>query len=169
MPPASLIQRLSLFLALLLSATTLLTGCGTKDPGEELWIIGLDGADWDQLEPMIARGELPNLAKLKNEGASGILLSDTPMMSPILWTSISTGKTPELHGVTWFMTEAPDGSKIPISSEEQRVRTFWNIASEAGLSCCITGWWATWPAEPINGYLVSDAISHLFGKYQGPP
>ena len=154
----------ALILTLLVTLALLLNGCGGEEIGEELWIIGWDCADWDQLDPMIARGELPNLAKLKSEGASGVLLSDTPMISPILWTSISTGKTPDLHGVTWFMTDAPDGTKIPVSSEERRVRTFWNIASEAGLSVGITGWWATWPAEPLNGYLVSDAVAwHSFG------
>ncbi len=153
-----------LFLIFAMAMVLFLGACGSEELGEELWIIGLDGADWDQLNPMIARGELPNLAQLKSEGASGILLSDTPMISPILWTSISTGKTPDLHGVTWFMTDAPDGTKIPVSSEERKVRTFWNIASEAGMSVGITGWWATWPAEPLNGYLVSDAVAwHSFG------
>jgi len=153
-----------LILTLLVAITLLLGSCGSEEIGEELWVIGWDCADWDQLDPMIARGELPNLAKLKIEGASGVLLSDTPMISPILWTSISTGKTPDLHGVTWFMTDAPDGTKIPVSSEERKVRTFWNIASEAGMSVGITGWWATWPAEPLNGYLISDAVAwHSFG------
>lgn len=155
---------LVLNLTLIIAMALLLNGCGSKDAGEELWIIGWDCADWDQLDPLIARGELPNIAKLKSEGASGVLLSDTPMISPILWTSISTGKTPDLHGVTWFMTDAPDGTKIPVSSEERKVRTFWNIASEAEMSVGITGWWATWPAEPLNGYLVSDAVAwHSFG------
>lgn len=140
-----------------------LAGC-SRDPGPELWVLGLDGADWDQLDPMIARGELPNLAALRQGGAAGILRSDMPMISPILWTSIATGKTPDLHGVTWFMTDAPDGSKMPISSYERRVRTFWNIASEADLTCGIVGWWATWPAEPINGWLASDYVAwHSFG------
>jgi len=145
------------------SLVLVMGGC-SKDPGPEVWVIGLDGADWDQLDPMIARGELPNLARLREEGASGILLSDMPMISPILWASISTGKTPDVHGITWFMTDAPDGSKMPISSNERQVRTFWNIASEAGRKCGIVGWWATWPAEPINGWLVSDYVAwHSFG------
>ncbi len=156
--------NIALNLTFILAMALLLGSCGNEEIGEELWIIGWDCADWDQLDPMIARGELPNLAKLKSEGASGVLLSDTPMISPILWTSISTGKTPDLHGVTWFMTDAPDGTKIPVSSEERRVRTFWNIASEAGMSVGITGWWATWPAEPLNGFLISDAVAwHSFG------
>lgn len=155
------------FLGALILATgslILVMGGCSRDPGPEVWVIGLDGADWDQLDPMIARGELPNLARLREEGASGILLSDMPMISPILWASISTGKTPDVHGITWFMTDAPDGSKMPISSHERQVRTFWNIASEAGRKCGIVGWWATWPAEPINGWLASDYVAwHSFG------
>lgn len=152
------------FVSFILIILAAVSGCGGPGSGPELWIIGLDGADWDQLEPLIARGELPHLAALREGGASGILLSDRPMISPILWTSIATGKTPDQHGVTWFMTDGPDGAKVPISSEERKVRTFWNIASEAQLSCGITGWWATWPAEPVTGYLVSDAVAwHSFG------
>ena len=99
---------------------TLVGGGCSKDPGPEVWVIGLDGADWDQLDPMIARGEMPHLASLRDGGAAGILRSDMPMISPILWTSIGTGKTPDQHGVTWFMTDGPDGSKMPISSQERR-------------------------------------------------
>ncbi len=151
-------------LILVAGSLILVMGGCSRDPGPEVWLIGLDGADWDQLDPMIARGELPNLARLREEGASGILLSDMPMISPILWASIATGKTPDVHGITWFMTDAPDGSKMPISSHERRVRAFWNIASEAGKSCGIVGWWATWPANPINGFLISDYVAwHSFG------
>jgi len=140
-----------------------LTGCSTE-PGPEVWVIGLDGADWDQLEPMMTRGEMPHLAALRAGGASGMLLSDEPMISPILWASIATGKTPDKHGITWFMSETPDGSKIPISGVERKVRSFWDIASEAGRTCGIVGWWATWPADPINGFLVSDYVAwHSFG------
>ncbi|MEN8165596.1 MAG: alkaline phosphatase family protein, partial [Acidobacteriota bacterium] len=151
---------------LVLAAAVLLAGFAgcSREPGPEVWVIGLDGADWDQLEPMMARGELPHLAGLRDGGAWGILRSDMPMISPLLWTSIATGKAPDVHGVTWFMTDAADGSKMPISSYERKVRTFWSIASEADLTCGIVGWWATWPADPVNGWLVSDYVAwHSFG------
>lgn len=154
---------LALTVAGLGAAVLTCSGCG-GDPGPEVWVIGLDGADWDQLDPLIAQGALPNLAALRDGGAAGILRSDMPMISPILWSSIATGKTPDMHGVTWFMTDGPDGEKVPISSYQRQVRTFWNIASEAGHECGIVGWWATWPAEPINGFLVTDYVAwHSFG------
>lgn len=140
-----------------------LTGCST-DPGPEVWVIGLDGADWDQLDPMIARGELPHLAALKKGGASGVLRSEKPLISPVLWTTIATGKSPDQHGVTWFMTDDAQGNKIPVSSNQRQARSFWNIASEAGINCGVVGWWATWPADPINGFVISDYVGwHSFG------
>lgn len=147
----------------LLASLALTSSCG-RAPQDEVWVIGLDGADWDLLDPMIAAGELPQLAALRSGGAWGRLRSDDPMLSPILWTSIATGKTADLHGVTWFMTDAPDGTKIPISSRSRQVRALWNIASERGQSVGVLGWWATWPVEPVNGFIISDYVAwHSFG------
>jgi len=140
-----------------------LAGCG-KGGGPELWIIGFDGADWDILEPYMAKGEMPNLARLREGGAWGRMMTDDPMLSPILWTSIATGKTADLHGITWFMSDGPDGSKIPVTSRDRKVRTVWNIASEHDESVGVIGWWATWPAEPVHGFIVSDYVAyHSFG------
>ena len=150
---------------LLVLSSLFLVGCSSPDPaGPEVWIIGLDGADWDQLDPLLERGELPNLAALRDGGASGVLLSAEPMLSPILWTSIATGRTPDAHGVTWFMTDAPDGTKVPVGTEDRRVRALWNIADAAGLSSGIVGWWASWPAEPVRGFVATDYVGwHSFG------
>jgi tetratricopeptide (TPR) repeat protein/predicted AlkP superfamily phosphohydrolase/phosphomutase len=148
---------------LLLVLGGILTGCSSRrEP--DIWIIGFDGADWDILEPYMAKGEMPNLSRLRSEGAWGRLRTDNPMLSPILWTSIATGKTADKHGVTWFMSDAPDGSKIPVSSRNRWVRALWNIASEHDLSVGIIGWWATWPVEPVKGFMISDYVAfHSFG------
>jgi Flp pilus assembly protein TadD len=145
------------------SLLIMLVACA-PEPEPELWLIGLDGADWDVLEPLIAQGRLPHLQRLREEGAWGRLRSEEPMLSPVLWTTIATGRGPEEHGITWFMSDGPEGEKIPVSSRARRVRTIWNIASEAGVRCGVIGWWATWPAEPIRGFLVSDYVGwHGFG------
>lgn len=149
----------ALALALMLPAA----GCGKK-PQQEVWILGLDGGDWDILDPIIADGRMPNLKKLRDEGAWGRLRSEMPLLSPVLWTSIATGRTPDRHGVTWFMSTTPDGQKIPISSRSRQVRAVWNVANENKLTAGVIGWWATWPVEPIDGFMVSDYVGwHSFG------
>lgn len=156
-------KLLSAFFLLLFVVGGALSGCSSRSK-PDLWIIGFDGADWDILEPYMAKGEMPNLSRLRSEGAWGRLQTDNPMLSPILWTSIATGKTADQHGVTWFMSDGPDGSKIPVSSRNRWVRALWNIASEHDIPVGIIGWWATWPVEPVKGFMVSDYVAfHSFG------
>ena len=141
-------------------------GCAPSldDVGDEVWVIGLDGADWDMLEPLIQRGDMPNLAALRDGGAWGVLRSDEPLLSPVLWTSIATGRTPDAHGVTWFMTDTAEGTKVPVGTYDRRVHAMWNVAAEAGLSAGVVGWWASWPAEHLDGFVVSDYVGwHSFG------
>lgn len=138
-------------------------GC-SKGGGDEVWIIGLDGADWDVITPFIEAGDLPNLKALRDGGASGVLRSDEPMLSPILWTSIATGHTSDEHGVTWFMSDGPNGTKIPVSSNARRTHALWDILSERDRTVGVIGWWATWPADPVDGFIVSDYVGwHSFG------
>jgi len=134
-------------------------------------LLGLDGADWQILDPLIAAGKVPTLAKLKQDGAWANLRSMDPMLSPLLWTTLATGKPPEEHGVMDFMVPDPEtGRPSPVSSKSRRVRALWNFFSAAGLSCDVVAWWATWPAEAVNGTLVSDRVAYsLFSMDGGPP
>jgi hypothetical protein len=46
------------------------------------------------------------------------------------------------------------------TSQMRKVRAFWNIFSEHGRSVGVIGWWVTWPAEPVHGYIVSDRAAY---------
>jgi predicted AlkP superfamily phosphohydrolase/phosphomutase/tetratricopeptide (TPR) repeat protein len=124
-------------------------------------LIGIDSGDWDVIDPLIARGELPNLARLKKEGSWARLRSNVPTLSPILWTTVVTGKTPDKHGINDFLVMDPHtGRKVPINSTFRRTKALWNIASEAGLDTDFVAWWASWPAEAIKGHLISDRVAY---------
>ena len=88
-------------IATIVTLSILLVACGKPQdaPHAKVLLIGLDGAEWDRIDPLIAQGELPNLARLKRDGVHGPLESFEPILSPIIWTSIATGKTPEKHGI----------------------------------------------------------------------
>lgn len=127
----------------------------------KILLIGLDAADWLIIDPLIKQGKLPHLAKLKREGAWGNLQSFRPLLSPIVWTSIGTGKPPEEHGIADFLTvDTRTGKSVPISRISRKAKTIWNIFSDFDLSCDVVGWWATWPAEGINGHMVTERISY---------
>lgn len=124
-------------------------------------IIGLDGADWQVADPLLESGELPNLARLRREGAWGNLRSSRPMLSPLLWTSVTTGKPPDQHGIVDFLvTDPATGNKVPITSTYRRVPALWNIFGSRRLTSAFVAWWATYPAEQVRGEMISDRVAY---------
>ena len=122
-----------------------------------LLLVGWDAADWKIIEPLMARGEMPNVARLAREGVRGNLATLQPPLSPMLWTSIATGKWPSKHGIHGFTEPAPDGLNIrPITNLGRRTKAFWNILNQNGKSSIVAGWWPSHPAEPIRGAMVSN-------------
>lgn len=120
-------------------------------------VIGLDGATWDIINPLMKEGRLPNIKALVDSGFASHLQTDVPSLSPIIWTTIATGKPPDQHGIKSFMLLDPKtGATVPYTSNMRRTKAFWNILSEEGLSCGVVGWWISWPAEEVNGVIVTS-------------
>ena len=133
--------------------------------------VGLDGADWQLLDPLMAEGAMPNLRALVGEGAGGELLTIEPPLSPLVWTTMMTGVSPLAHGILDFTRFNPrSGQKEPITSDERREPAVWNMATAAGRRAGALGLWATYPAEPVNGLMVSDRLfSFLYEEKEPPP
>ena len=102
-------------------------------------LIGVDGADMGIIDRLIGEGKLPTFARLKREGAYGRLRSIEPLLSPIVWTTIATGRKPQDHGVFDFIEIGSDGQPTPITSLRRKVPALWNIAGQFGWS---SGFWA---------------------------
>jgi tetratricopeptide (TPR) repeat protein len=132
-------------------------------------VVGLDGADWKVADPLMAAGRMPNLSRLVNHGVRSNLLSITPMLSPVIWTSMATGVEPARHGIMDFLARTAGGASEPVTSVARRVPTLWEILSEAGVRVGVTGWWATWPASPVNGYMVTDRVAYQLFGYSSDP
>jgi len=124
-------------------------------------IVGLDGADWQIVEPLIEQGRLPNLESLRRRGAHANIKALLPILSPLIWTSAVTGVTADRHGVLDFLVQDSDtGRKVPVNSRYRKVRALWNIFTEADRTVDFVAWWASWPAEEINGHMISDRVSY---------
>ena len=148
-------------LALVLLAVA--SGCRAADPHGRVIVLGLDGMDPDVVERLMAEGALPHFRQLRDAGASGRLRSSPPLLSPIIWTTIATGKPPETHGIGHFVATNPQtGKQLPVTSRMRRVKALWNVLSDAGRTVDVVGWWATWPAEPVRGAVVSDHTCYHF-------
>lgn len=102
-----------------------------------LVVLGIDGASWDLLD---RPGLAPTVQALKAQAASGVLLSREPMFSPLLWTTMATGVTPEVHGIHGFRVRA----------DQARAARFWEIAHHEGLRVGMYKWLVTWPPADLS-------------------
>ncbi|MEJ2720211.1 MAG: alkaline phosphatase family protein [bacterium] len=131
-------------------------------PLRKIVFIGVDGGDWEIIKPLVERGGLPNFRKIIEQGTTGPLESVEPLLSPLVWTTIATGKFPEQHGILNFTVRDPEsGKKVPITRMYRKVDAFWNIVGDYGRTIDVVGWLATYPAEAINGVMVTDRVGYL--------
>jgi tetratricopeptide (TPR) repeat protein len=120
-------------------------------------LVGWDAADWQVIHPLLDAGLMPNLERLIEGGAMGNVASLSPMLSPILWTSIAAGKRAYAHGVRGFVEPLADRSGVrPVGTRTRRCKVLWNIASQSGRRSIVCGWQASHPAEPVRGAMVSN-------------
>lgn len=128
----------------------------------KLLLIGWDAADWKIIGSMIAKGQMPSLKKLINSGVYGNMSTMNPPYSPMLWSSVATGKTPDKHGVLGFVEVVPNEKALrPVTANSRNSRAIWNILHNQGFKSNIVGWWPSFPAEPINGVVVSDKFQKV--------
>lgn len=127
--------------------------------GGKVVIIGSDAFDWEIYQEASKALPMPNIEKMRKQGASGVLMSMEPMVSPMIWTTMATGVEPQVHGIIDFVAmDEKTGDYVPITSTMRRVPALWNIATRYGLSSGFIGWLGTYPAEPVRGFMVSDRI-----------
>ncbi len=127
---------------------------------DKVFIIGLDGATWTILTPLIQKRGMPNLSKMVEAGVSGSLESTDPPMTGPAWTSFQTGLNVGSHGVFDFLSYR-EGSYVPrlVNSRSIRSKTIWDIASEAGKTVVTINVPMTYPPKPVNGACVGGLLT----------
>jgi predicted AlkP superfamily phosphohydrolase/phosphomutase/Flp pilus assembly protein TadD len=131
---------------------------------KKVLLIGWDAADWKLINPLLDQGLMPTLDDFVNQGVIGNLATLRPILSPMLWNSIATGKRPDKHGILGFMEPDPQtGGVRPTTSTSRKVKALWNILTQRGYKTHVLGWFAGHPAEPINGISVSDLFPYAVG------
>jgi len=122
-------------------------------------LVGWDAADWEVITPLLEEGLMPALEGLINRGVMGNLATLQPILSPMLWNSVATGKFADKHGIHGFIEPDPkNGGARPYTSTSRTCKAVWNILTQEGLSSNVVGWWASHPAEPIKGSVVTNAF-----------
>ncbi|MCZ6765596.1 MAG: alkaline phosphatase family protein [bacterium] len=129
---------------------------------DQVVFIGLDGATWGIIDPMIEEGLLPTFARLKAEGSSGILRSTDCYFTPPAWTSMLTGFSPQKTGVYTFGKWLPEEKEFrAVSSVDVEVPYIWDIASRADRRSAVANVPVTYPVQPVNGIMISGLMTPI--------
>ena len=118
----------------------------TEEEAPKLIVVGIDGGTWDVMLPLIDRGQMPHLEGLLERGVGGVLEAPLKSFSPIVWTTIATGKGPEKHGVS---------NEIAVRSYDRRVMALWQMLGAVGERTLVVNVPGTAPAESIEGHLLA--------------
>lgn len=125
-------------------------------------MLGIDGATWTVIRPLLDRGELPNLARLIDQGVSSPLRSTLPPQSAPAWVSMMTGQNPGRHGILDFWTrdlrQYEDSDAQLNQSTRFAGQTIWDYAGAAGMRVGVVSVPVTYPAWPVNGFLLSGTL-----------
>lgn len=123
-------------------------------------VIGLDGATWDVLNPLLRDGAMPNLKQLLDRGARGTVMSSIPPVTAAAWTCFSTGKNPGKHGLVDFIYFPEHGYRVTIANSTTRdAATLWNLLSERAMRVGVVSVPMTYPPEKVNGVMVTDMMT----------
>lgn len=123
-------------------------------------IIGLDGATLDVVERLAAAGDLPAMAEMIENGASGRLRAPMPPVTPPSWASFYTAVNPGKHGVFEFSHREKDSYRfVPINSTFLRKPTFWQILSDQGARVGVVNAPLVYPPQPVNGVVLGGFMT----------
>lgn len=119
-------------------------------------VVGIDGATFKIITPLINKGRLPNISKMMDGGVSGILNSTIPPVSPVAWTSFMTGCSPAKHQIFDFEGKVEGAYEFKMNTAlSRKSQPFWVNLSEKGKRVFVAGVTMTYPPDRVNGYMIS--------------
>lgn len=141
-------------------SATFLTACGQADQAStdpsEVFILGVSSLDWSRLDALMDKGELPHFRKIVKEGARADPQGEDPLLMASLWTSIQTGKKYAGHRVFGNFETMPDGLVCPTRTVSRFTTNVWQMLSRNDHSVAIVGLPVTFPAETVQGQVISN-------------
>ncbi len=127
-------------------------------------VIGVDGANWQTMDPLMAEGKLPFWKKLKDESAWANLKTFRPTKSSVVWTSIATGKSMQKHGILDFTFMDKNNMTVPFTNAERREPAIWQILDGFGKKGIVINWFVSHPPDNIDGIMISDNFRRVVAR-----
>ncbi|MEK6323472.1 MAG: alkaline phosphatase family protein [Acidobacteriota bacterium] len=127
---------------------------------DKLLVIGLDGASFNVLDPLIEKGYLPNIASLIAGGSRADLETTFPPITAVAWSSFMTGKNPGKHGIFEFVRRDRHSKReLAVNASFRQGRAVWDLLSDAGNRVIVHNFPCTYPPHEINGLMIADFMT----------
>ena len=138
-----------------------------KQAQKKVVVIVVDAGSFSVINPMVEQGKLPTFQKILKAGASGILMSTMPPVTPPAWASFATGVNPGKHGVFDFWHFI--GTDVtPVTSNSIRRKTLWSMLDEENMSSILINAPITYPPSKIRGLIISGLLTPTDSPYTYP-
>ncbi|MGH3072188.1 MAG: alkaline phosphatase family protein [Gaiellaceae bacterium] len=125
-------------------------------PSPKLTVIGLDAATFDVIDPLVAAGRLPNIARILEEGTGGVLRSTTHPLTPHAWSTMVTGVNAGRHGIWDFIERGDSGYDLRvINGSYRRAPAVWDRLARSGRRVGLVNIPFTWPAPGVDGFAIA--------------
>jgi predicted AlkP superfamily phosphohydrolase/phosphomutase len=143
-------------------------------------VLGLDGLDPGLAMKLMREGRLPNFQKLAEKGVFRPLDTSNPSISPVAWSTFSTGVDASRHAIYDFLTRDPctygpmlsstdiQSAKrvlnigryvVPLSKPRikllQKSQAFWKLLGDRHIFSIVQRVPITFPPVPFRGLLLS--------------
>ena len=127
----------------------------------KLIVLGLDGATFDVVDPLVGKGILPNMEKFMRNGVRARLISTIPPVTGPAWVSFMTGKSPENHGIFDFVTRTSPNElrRRIVNHEDIKSRTLWSILTQNGKKIGMINVPMTYPLPHIRGFAIPGMLT----------
>jgi len=138
----------------------------------KLLVIGLDGATFRIIDPLIDKGLLPTIQRLRDKGVYSVLDSTVDTNSPCAWSTFISGKNPGKHGIFGFFEAKPNSYDVRFLNGAFRSgKPIWRILGDNGKKVGVINVPFSYPAEEVNGFMIAgpDSPNKYDDKFAYPP
>jgi predicted AlkP superfamily phosphohydrolase/phosphomutase len=129
---------------------------------DQTLLIGLDGATFTILDPLMQNGTMPFLRDFVAQGVRAGLLSTPNPLTPPAWISMITGRSPGNHGVfdfIWAEQRKADHYFTLYNFRDIRCETIWSIVSRQQGRAGSLNFTMMSPPPQVSGYIVPGLVS----------
>ena len=136
-------------------------------PRGRVVILGVDGLDHVALKSLVEQDQLPNFARMMQDGVFGLMSTYETGLPPIstrIWTSVATGVPTQAHKIDSFFYVDEAGNRRMLTGAHREAAAAWQIVSDENQRVGVVNWWFTYPVEEVDGFIVTDRFIESWAR-----